>query len=430
MDTIFALSTAPGRGAIAIVRVSGSNAGEILAAFCGKIPRPRFATLASIASPITGEVIDKGVIVFFEKDHSYTGEAMAEFQVHGGIAVVNLLVSALSDSKLCRLAERGEFTRRALENERLDLLQAEGVGDLIAADTRDQLRMSNKLISGSLSLRVKEWREDLVYAAALVEATLDFADEEVPQDVGPEVELRLARVKRNLESELSGFGVNQRLREGFEVAIVGPPNAGKSSLLNVLAGREAAITSDVKGTTRDVIEVSVDLDGLPVTFLDTAGLRNTDDAVEAIGIERTRQRASSADVRVYLCSDDKDISFELFDGDIVVNSKADLSRDQERLNISTVSLEGIEELLARIASVLQGRFSGSSLISRERHRLAIKESLDGVELSLLLLKKADCSAEILSEVIKDATRSLELLIGKVGVEDLLGKIFSSFCIGK
>ncbi len=427
-DTIFALSTPPGRSAIGVIRISGPRALDIIQAFCGTVPPPRHAAFLVIRAPTDGRKIDEGLVLGFEEGKSYTGEAMAEFQIHGGVGVIDDLIGELSKSGLCRPAEPGEFTRRALENDRLDLLQAEGIADLIDATTRAQLRLANELVSGVLSKRVTSWREDLVYAAALLEATLDFADEEVPDDASVEVQTRLQGVLASLEAELAGFGARARLREGFEVAIVGPPNAGKSTLLNALAGREAAITSEIAGTTRDIIEVQLDLDGMPVTFLDTAGLRETEDQVEQIGIANTRRRVEAADLRIFLGSgDDNDVSVEADVEDLTVHGKADLGARVGPLNVSGVTGEGIAELLAAIGERLKGRLAFSAAISRERQRQAVSDARDQV---VAALADIDGPTEILSERLRSASRALESLIGKVDVEDLLDQIFSKFCIGK
>lgn len=299
MDTIFALSTAPGRAGVAIIRISGSDARKALGHLNASIPEPRVASLRPLRS-IEGVLLDEAVVLFYPKNQSFTGEQTVEIQCHGSPAVVTAILAELSHMPQLRPADPGEFTRRALGNGRLDLAQVEGLADLLEAETEAQRRQALRVFSGELGRLAEGWRSDLVRALALVEATIDFADEDVPVDVAPEVRQLLEKTEKSLERQISGIHAAERVRAGFEVAIVGATNVGKSTLLNALAGRDAAITSEFAGTTRDVIEVRMDLSGLPVTFLDTAGFRETDDAVESIGIERARQRAERADLRVFL----------------------------------------------------------------------------------------------------------------------------------
>ncbi|NBB81637.1 MAG: tRNA uridine-5-carboxymethylaminomethyl(34) synthesis GTPase MnmE, partial [Verrucomicrobia bacterium] len=299
MDTIFALSTAPGKAGVAIIRVSGAAAFQAVEPLVDSLPAPRRSGLRSVKSP-DGDVLDTALVLTFEAGHSFTGETTVEIQCHGSRAVVSAILDALGRQDGLRPAQPGEFTRRALENEMLDLAQVEGLADLIDAETEAQRKQAVRVLSGQLGARAEEWRRKLIRAAALLEATIDFADEEVPEDVSPEVSELLESVRAELDKEIAGVGSAERIREGFEVAIVGAPNVGKSTLLNVLAGRDAAITSEVAGTTRDVIEVRMDLSGLPVTLLDTAGLRTTEDEVESIGVDLAMKRAKAADLRVFL----------------------------------------------------------------------------------------------------------------------------------
>ena len=330
MDTIFAEASARGKAGVAVVRISGPLAFSAVESLCGVVPAPRRASLRVLRDEL-GQIIDEALVLTFAEGASFTGEQSAEFQVHGSIAVVSALLAALSRIKGLRMAEAGEFTRRALENERLDLAQVEGLADLVEAETESQRKQAFRLFSGALGDKTERWRGDLIRAAALIEATIDFADEEVPTDVSPEVIELIDRVAASLATELSGAQMAERIRDGFEVAIVGPPNIGKSTLLNALAGRDAAITSDVAGTTRDVIEVRMDLAGLPVTLLDTAGLRETQDVVESIGIERARARAAAADLRVFLIEaldQLPDVAVET--GDLVLIGKDDAGTFGER----------------------------------------------------------------------------------------------------
>ncbi|WP_372604481.1 tRNA uridine-5-carboxymethylaminomethyl(34) synthesis GTPase MnmE, partial [Actibacterium sp.] len=344
MDTIYALATARGKAGVAVIRISGPHASAALSALGAAVPQPRRAALRVLKQ---GDlVLDEALVIRFEAGHSFTGEDVVELHTHGSPATITAVLRALSGISGLRLAEPGEFTRRALENECLDLAQVEGLSDLIEAETEAQRRQALRVLSGAIGKRAEVWRSDLIRAAALLEATIDFADEDVPVDVSPEVLDLLDRTEADLEREAAGVSAAERIREGFEVAIVGPPNAGKSTLLNALAGREAAITSEFAGTTRDVIEVRMDLHGLPVTVLDTAGLRDTDDVVEGIGIDRAKERASAADLRVFLLdSNGSTLGLTPDVDDIVLHGKADLAHGDGPA-VSGKTGEGVAELIA------------------------------------------------------------------------------------
>jgi tRNA modification GTPase len=357
MSTIYALATARGKAGVAVVRISGPLAFSAVRILVGDLPRLRQAGLRKLRDS-SGDVLDEALVLLFEDGHSFTGEEVAELQLHGSIATVQAVLRSLGEIEGLRLADPGEFTRRALENERLDLAQVEGLGDLIEAETEAQRKQAMRVLSGVLGEKAAIWRKDLIRAAALLEATIDFADEDVPVDVSPEVLSLLDASTASLQAELAGSAMAERIREGFEVAIVGPPNAGKSTLLNALAGRDAAITSEIAGTTRDVIEVRMDLRGLPVTFLDTAGLRETGDIIENIGIKRAVERAEMADLRVFLSPDGAEVSaLEMRPGDLFVRSKADIS-PTDGLSVSAKTGAGIAELISQIANTLEGRASG------------------------------------------------------------------------
>jgi len=427
MDTIFALATARGKAGVAVIRISGPAALDTARALAGSLPAARRAGLRRLTDG-QGVLLDEALVLTFPGPDSFTGEDVAELHLHGSVATVSAVLRALGEKPDLRLADPGEFTRRALENERLDLAQVEGLADLVEAETEAQRRQALRVLSGALGERAEGWRSKLIRAAALLEATIDFADEEVPVDVSPEVLDLIATVMAELAREQSGSHIAERIRDGFEVAIVGPPNAGKSTLLNALAGRDAAITSEIAGTTRDVIEVRMDLSGLPVTVLDTAGLRETDDRIEGIGIERALARAETADMRVFLDTG-APLMLRLVDGDIVANAKVDLT-GAAGFGVSGISGAGVEELVTRITAQLETRASNAALATRERHRMAIARAISALSDAEFEVRAGAERAELASENIRTAIRSLESLVGRVDVEAVLDEIFSSFCLGK
>ncbi|WP_370399640.1 tRNA uridine-5-carboxymethylaminomethyl(34) synthesis GTPase MnmE [Sulfitobacter sp. JB4-11] len=427
METIFAQATAMGRAGVCVVRLSGPRAFAIAEDISGTLPEARMVALRKIRDR-EGGLIDTGLVVAFPGPHSFTGEDIVELHLHGSIAVVRAVLAVLARFDGARLAEPGEFTRRALENERLDLTQVEGLADLIDAETEAQRKQALRVVSGHLGELVEGWRADLIRAAALLEATIDFADEDVPVDVTPEVEALLARVQAQLQAEIAGSHVAERIRTGFEVAILGAPNAGKSTLLNALAGREAAITSEIAGTTRDVIEVRMDLGGLPVTLLDTAGLRESDDAIEAIGVSRALARADEADVRVFLSENPDDLIARPRDGDIVLLPKADLRQDGA--GISGKTGQGVESLIAQLQNVLASRTSAVGVATHARHRSVMETAINGLLQADLVLQRGPDQYELAAEELRHVIRALEGLIGRVDVEALLDEIFASFCLGK
>lgn len=428
MDTIFALSTAQGKAGIAVFRVSGPQAHAACRALCGDCPPARLASLR-IMRNAAGERLDEALVLTFGSGHSFTGEDSVEFQTHGGIAVVQSVIDTLARLPGLRQADPGEFTRRALENDRLDLAQVEGLADLIDAETEAQRRQALRVLSGDLGKRAEIWRRDLIRAAALLEATIDFADEEVPVDVGPEVGALLLDVSSALRREISGVAMAERVRTGFEVAIVGAPNVGKSTLLNALAGREAAITSEYAGTTRDIIEVRMDLGGLAVTLLDTAGLRDSDDAVESIGIDRARTRALAADLRIFLVDGEMAPDMPVDAKDIIVGAKADL-RPDTGFAVSGKTGQGISDLVGQVTAVLSERSAAVGIATRTRHADAMRRGLAGLDRALDLLPNGEASADIAAEEIRTSIRALDSLVGRIDIENVLDEIFSSFCLGK
>ena len=428
MDTIFALASARGKAGIAVFRISGPLAFDAVRVLSGHLPEPRVAALRRLTW--AGDVLDEALVLLFAAGHSFTGEAVAELHVHGSLAVTQTVAAALSEIDGLRQAEPGEFTRRALENGRLDLAQVEGLADLIDAETEMQRRQAMRVLSGAIGKRAEQWRRSLIRAAALIEVTIDFADEDVPVDVAPEVRQLIAAVQHDLTREVAGSHVAERLRDGFEVAIVGAPNAGKSTLLNALAGRDAAITSEIAGTTRDVIEVRMDLAGLPVTVLDTAGLRESIDPIEILGIARGIERARAADLRVFLLDQGDDVLLLTPQpDDIVLLGKGDLRSDTAGAVSGETGL-GMDQLVARIGDILQRRVSATGVMTRERHRVAITNAIAAMDLAMSELEGPAHRAELVAAELRRALRFLDQLVGRIDVENLLDEIFASFCIGK
>jgi len=427
MDVIFALASARGKAGVSVLRLSGAGTHRAVAQFCS-LPPLRHAALRKLRWG--GEILDDAVVLIFAEGASFTGEESAELHLHGSTAVVSAVMGALGAIEGLRLAEPGEFTRRALENGCLDLTQVEGLADLIDAETEAQRRQALRVLSGAVGQRVEAWRRDLVRAAALIEATIDFADEEVPLDVRPEVGGLVSNLIEQLSRELRGAKAAERIRDGFEVAIVGAPNAGKSTLLNALAGREAAITSDIAGTTRDVIEVRLDLGGLAVTVLDTAGLRESTDRIERMGVDRALLRARAADMRIFLLQHAEEaLMLEAMPGDIVLLGKAD-ERQNAKGAVSGLTGYGIDALVEAIQARLTSISASAGIVIRERQRIALERALVALSKAQERLVHAILLPEMVSIELRDAMRALEILLGRVDVETLLDEIFSSFCIGK
>ncbi|WP_322893193.1 MULTISPECIES: tRNA uridine-5-carboxymethylaminomethyl(34) synthesis GTPase MnmE [unclassified Yoonia] len=426
MDTIFALATAHGRAGVAVIRISGPAAVSASARLMSSVPADR--GLRALVDG-QGELIDQALVLRFDAGKSFTGEKVVELQLHGSPAVVAAMLRLLGDDPALRPAEPGEFTRRALDNGRLDLAQVEGLADLIDAETESQRKQAVRVFSGALGAIAESWRTRLVRAAALLEATIDFVDEDVPVDVVPEVRSLLIGVRHEMAREAAGVRMAERLRDGFEVAIIGAPNVGKSTLMNRLARRDVAITSDIVGTTRDVIEVRLDLDGIPVTLLDTAGLRDTDDIVEGLGVAKARARAADADLRVHLLLDADVPDHDLAAGDIYVRAKADVA-DGAGLRVSGLTGYGVDELVGLISSELSRRVSTVGLAMRERHRLALLRAVTCLEAVEDGLDADHGMVDLIAEDLRSAIRAVDSLVGRVDVEQVLDEIFSSFCIGK
>lgn len=426
MDTIAALATASGRAGVAIVRVSGPQAWDVCQALAGRLPEPRRAALCRLQDG-AGELIDEALVLLFDQGNSFTGERVAEFQVHGSPAVVRALLNAVTAQSGVRLAEAGEFTRRAFEAGVLNLAEVEGLADLLTAETEAQRRLAQRVLDGTIGRFLEGMRQDLLHSLAMIEAALDFADEELPDDLAQDIEAPLLRVMSRLQQELAGRRASEQIRDGFEVAIVGNVNVGKSTLLNALAGREAAITSEWAGTTRDVIEVRMEIGGLSVTLIDTAGIRDTEDQIERLGIDRGQRRAQAADLRIYLKADPADEVVVQDPEDIVLLSKADL---WQAPGISGQTGQGIPALIEAIEARLMTRASNSSVFSRLRHFSKLQLAVSHLEAASGGLQQRDAGWELIAEEIRLAIRSLDGIIGRVDVEDVLGEIFSAFCIGK
>ncbi|WP_300391641.1 tRNA uridine-5-carboxymethylaminomethyl(34) synthesis GTPase MnmE [Henriciella sp.] len=435
-DTICALASGPPPSAIAIVRISGPKVREICASVLERgVPKPRRAVFGRFLD-VSRDTIDEGLAVFMPGPNSYTGEDTAELYLHGGAAVIDHALDTIC-ALGARLAEPGEFTRRAFENGRMDLVEAEGVADLIDAETRAQKSLALDQLEGRLSRQYAEWRAGLVDVLALLEVSIDFPDEEdAPDETGGPVEAALRLIAESLERALADDEVGERIREGFHIAIVGPPNAGKSSLLNRLARREAAIVSDIPGTTRDVVEVRLKIGGQIAWVADTAGLREAADQIEAEGVRRAQERAASADLRIQLRSADENPDFsDCPADDLLIVNKRDLAQSgswpEGVLTMSALTGEGFSEIEARIAEVIRNRAgsAGAPLITRRRHRLALESALFHVKHALNLLEHGG-GAELVAEDVRLASRQLSGLIGEIGVEEILGAVFSSFCIGK
>src|SRR6266851_3962061 len=448
-DTIFALSSGRPPAAIAVIRISGPHAGTALQALIGRMPAPRRASLVRVRDPAGGEIIDEGLALWFPGPHSETGEDIAELQIHGGRAVIAATLSALGKLPGLRHAEAGEFTRRAFENGRMDLTAVEGLADLVAAETEAQRRQAYQHLKGLLGDRAETWRQRLIEALALVEAGIDFSDED---DVPKDMMARSLELIRPLAEEIgkAGTGQGERLREGLRVAIAGPPNAGKSTLFNRLARREAAIVSPFPGTTRDVLELHLDLGGYPVTVLDTAGIRETNDPVEREGVRRASEQAAGANLVLWVvdaaaseCQTLRLPAIKVASESaawLVVN-KMDLAEETQRriesrfdtkevVNfVSSKTGAGVDELVNAVARFAERFFTPEpALVTRERQRAHLKETA----LALQGAQRAaqDGREEIMAEHLRLATRALGKLLGRVDVEDVLDVIFRDFCIGK
>lgn len=439
-STIFALASARGRAGICVFRVSGPAAGAALETITGApVPPPRQAALRDVRLS-DGTLVDRGLVLWFEGPHSFTGEDVAELHLHGGPAIIAAMTRRLMDLQDVRAADPGEFTRRAFMAGKLDLTEAEGLADLINAETEQQRRLALRQLQGGLKDLYERWRTELVRALAHIEAAIDFVDEELPDDLAGSVAPRIEKLRAEIEAHLADHRRGEIVRDGFTVVILGAPNVGKSSLLNALARRDVAIVSSVPGTTRDAIEVDLDLGGYAVTLIDTAGLRDTTDEIESEGIRRARAKAQYADLRLGVFDaaefvNDSRVSPELVEGDAIVLNKCDVPAAATQavtaplhcMRISAKTGEGIDALLAWLESQVIARAGGSESMpmTRARHREALVDAHAALQ-RFTIAKALDVAAEDL----RIAARALGRITGRVDVEDLLDVIFREFCIGK
>lgn len=439
-DTIFALSTGWGKAAVAVFRLSGPDCLSIAQALSGQIPRPRYAHLCTFSHPQTKEFLDRGLLLFFPAPLSFTGENCLEFHIHGSLATLQAMIEALQTLG-ARLAEPGEFTRRAFEEGKMDLLQVEGLADLIEAETPLQRRQAlDQTLGEGLSRQAEIWRKNLLYVAALLETTIDFSEEEdVPKNIWEDVQETLLSLTHSLEEALSTYHRGERIRQGVVVVLRGAPNTGKSALLNALAKRDVAIVSPYAGTTRDVLEVHLNLEGLPLILVDTAGIHETDNPVEQEGIRRAEERAQQADFLLLLTSMDQpapDLT-ALLPSPVLpfyhLQTKSDLEPSYKGpgLRISTKTGEGLELLIKILIEGAQKtlRSQEPALVTRARHAESIRKAQEALS-PLLQASPSSFPIEISAEYIRTAHQALASLSGRIDVEDILDDIFSRFCIGK
>ena len=442
--SIYALSSGPGISGIAVIRVAGGNVKKVIKLLTGsEPPNPRIATHKKFNKINNFDLIDEGILIWFPGPNSYTGEDMAEFHVHGSIAVVRAILDELSKIENCRLAGPGEFTKMAFQNGKINLLKAESISDLISAETEIQRQQAIKIMSGKSSEKFNSLREKLLKILSNVEAKIDFPEDDLPEDVINNIKIDSEKVRNEIEKMLNDQKVGERIREGFKIAIIGPANAGKSSLLNYLSNRDVAIVSEIAGTTRDVIEAHLNLDGYPVVISDTAGIRESENEIERKGIKLALKRADDADLNIIVI-EPKSVNFTGFLNDlvseksIIVINKIDLgykdiNQQIEKFNPIFLSIKNetnLDELINRIKDKLKNKFvsSNETLITRERHR----QSLEACVQNLINFEEKNSQEDFdkAAEDLRLATRHLGMIVGKVDVEEILGSIFNDFCIGK
>ncbi len=442
--TIYALSSGPGVSGVAIIRISGSETSEVIKSLTKKdLPKPRMATLRKINNINTSELIDEGIILWFPGPESYTGEDMAEIHVHGGKAVVLALQKEIVKIKNCRLAEPGEFTKLAFQNGKINLLKAESIADLISAETEIQRLQAIKIMEGKSSAKFNELREKLLKVLSFMEAKIDFPEEDLPEENLKKIKNDCSEVLNEINKILNDQKVGEITREGFKIAIIGPTNAGKSSLINNLSNREVAIVSEIAGTTRDVVETHLNIDGYPVIMSDTAGIRDSKDEIEKKGIRLSLKKAENADLKLVVV-DAKNVDLSGYLNDLLKNNailvvnKSDLLNEKldvevSKLNPVLISLKNntnIDILISKIKNNLKNKFISEEdiLITRERHRQHLEQCVNFLKEFLLKNEKKDFDKA--AEDLRLATRHLGMIVGKVDVEEILGSIFNDFCIGK
>jgi len=442
--TIYALSSGSGISGIAVIRVSGKNTNKVIKKLTNtRLPIPKMATLRKINKNGGKELIDEGVVIWFPGPNSYTGEDLAEFHVHGSHAVIKAIQLEISKIKNCRLAEPGEFTKRAFQNGKINLLKAESIADLISAETEIQRKQALKIMEGRSSDKFNSWRKKLLKILSHVEAKIDFPDEDLPKNIIKEIQMISHKVLKEIKSTLDDQKIGERIREGFKIAIIGPPNSGKSSLLNYLSKRDVAIVSEIAGTTRDVIETHLNLDGYPVIVSDTAGIRISKNEIEQKGIKIALKNAKNADLKIIIISaknvDFKGVLKDLIDkNSILVVNKSDLitrkiNNNFKKYNHVLISIKkdlNVNKLITKIKNKLKSKFvvTEDILITRERHRQNLIDCVQHLE--NFKKKKSSLDFDKAAEDLRLATRDLGMIVGKVGVEELLGNIFNDFCIGK
>ena len=442
--TIYALSSGPGVSGVAVIRVSGPETKNVIKKLTnGLFPKPKLATLKKINKINTNELIDEAIIIWFPGPNSYTGEDMVEFHVHGSSAVIKTIQNSISKIKNCRLAEPGEFTKIAFQNGKINLIKAEGIADLISSETEIQRQQAIKIMTGKSSEKFNSWREKLLKILSNIEAKIDFPDENLPDNILKDIKSSSKKIKEEMKKLLNDQKVGERIREGFKIAIVGPTNAGKSSLLNYLSKRDVAIVSEIAGTTRDVIETHLNIDGYPVVVSDTAGIRESKDEIEKKGIKLALKSAEDADLNLVII-EPKSVDFTGFLKDlvneksIVVLNKSDLGtininsklKNFNPISISLKKEKNIEELISEIKEKLKNKFITSQdiLITRERHRQHLEQCV--YHLKNFEDKNKSEDFDKAAEDLRLATRHLGIIVGKVDVEEILGSIFNDFCIGK
>lgn len=438
-NTIYALSTVFGKSGVAVIRISGNEVLSIISKITSiniNTIKPRYAYFTDIINPTTKEILDKSLVLYFKAPYSFTGEDILEIQCHGSKAVLNSVLNVLSSLEGVRLAEPGEFSKRAFYNNKMDLTEAEGLADLIEAETSEQQKYAIRQLSGNLKNLYSSWRQDLVKTLSYLEAFIDFPEEDIPEDLYNDILNTVFKVKENITLHLNGNNVNERLKNGFNIVITGATNAGKSSLINTLTKRNAVIVSDIAGTTRDAIDINLDIKGYPVVITDTAGIRETDNPIEKQGIEIAKEKIETADIIINLYDATNSTHDDALDisKTIYVANKIDKLDENNIKNIPSNHLKisakqniGVDELVEKILEIIKNNFANSSnyLITRERYRIALEDCLEHLNTFSL-----DKEIELSAEDIRLACRSIGKITGYVEVDEILDNIFGSFCIGK